>query len=372
MRWSPAIRQDLLWWLDRERLELGISLEQVSPQLDLWSDASDVGWGAHLGEEVVSGLWSPEECLSSINHWELLAVFYALQHFPACSQCLGSGVRRQHDGAGLPEESGGYQIRRPEPDGSGSAALGGALFYHSSTTIYHGAQQCVGGCSISPESDSGLRMDLETVCVSTASEKVAGVDRPFRNLTKSPLFTLFFSVPRSQFHWDRCSSPTMGWVAGVCLSSLCADPCDSEKAPPVLWGPADDHSSLLAPEAVVSGASGVSGGRSSALPLDRDLLSQPHVHRQHLGLSRLALHAWRLSSDLRDRVVSPGMWPNRRRWLDCRLPGRGTSLNGLFIGGGVPRKAIPSLGLLCPRLQIFFFGFVDPKSFRFQPLWGIG
>ena len=35
-----------------------------------------------------------------------------------------------------------------------------------------------------------------------------------------------------------------------------------------------------------------------ALPLDRDLLSQPHVHRQHLGLSRLALHAWRLSSDL--------------------------------------------------------------------------
>ena len=31
-----------------------------------------------------------------------------------------------------------------------------------------------------------------------------------------------------------------------------------------------------------------------ALPLDRVLLSQPHVHRQHLGLSRLALHAWRL------------------------------------------------------------------------------
>ena len=35
-----------------------------------------------------------------------------------------------------------------------------------------------------------------------------------------------------------------------------------------------------------------------ALPLDRALLSQPHVHRQHLDLSRLALHAWRLSSDL--------------------------------------------------------------------------
>ena len=74
VRWSPEIHQDLLWWLDRKQLE------QVSPQLDLWSVASNVGWGAHLDEEVVSGLWSPEERLSSINHRELLAIFYALQH----------------------------------------------------------------------------------------------------------------------------------------------------------------------------------------------------------------------------------------------------------------------------------------------------
>ena len=51
-------------------------------------------------------------------------------------------------------------------------------------------------------------------------------------------------------------------MAGVCLSSLCADSCDSEKAPLVLWGPADNHSSLLAPEAVVSGAFGAGSGRS--------------------------------------------------------------------------------------------------------------
>ena len=81
VRWSPEIHQDLLWWLNRERLELGMSLEQVSPQLDLWSDASNVGWGAHLGDQVASGRWSPEELRGSINHWELLAMFYDLQHF---------------------------------------------------------------------------------------------------------------------------------------------------------------------------------------------------------------------------------------------------------------------------------------------------
>ena len=81
IRWSPEIERDLLWWLDRERLELGVSLVLVSPQLDLWSDASDVGWGAHLGGQVVSGPWSQVEAQESVNQRELLAIFYALQHF---------------------------------------------------------------------------------------------------------------------------------------------------------------------------------------------------------------------------------------------------------------------------------------------------
>ena len=33
------------------------------------------------------------------------------------------------------------------------------------------------------------------------------------------------------------------------------------------------------------------------LPLSPDLLRQPHFHCRHLGISRLSLHAWRLSSD---------------------------------------------------------------------------
>ena len=45
VEWSPVIQDDLSWWRDRDRLVLGVSLEQVSPQLELWSDASDLGWG---------------------------------------------------------------------------------------------------------------------------------------------------------------------------------------------------------------------------------------------------------------------------------------------------------------------------------------
>ena len=55
----------------------------------------------------------------------------------------------------------------------------------------------------------------------------------------------------------------MEWVAGVCLSTLCADSCGAQEAPLVLWGADDDHSALLAPEAVVSGALGAGSGWSS-------------------------------------------------------------------------------------------------------------
>ena len=51
------------------------------PQLELWSDASDVGWGAHLGDQIASGLWAPEDGEHSINARELLAIERALKWF---------------------------------------------------------------------------------------------------------------------------------------------------------------------------------------------------------------------------------------------------------------------------------------------------
>ena len=75
--WSPDCHRDLRWWLDLPRL----SLVQVSPDLDFWSDASDVGWGAHLGSLTASGLWDQEQAALSINARELLAVREGLLHF---------------------------------------------------------------------------------------------------------------------------------------------------------------------------------------------------------------------------------------------------------------------------------------------------
>ena len=74
--WSQDCLRDLRWWLDLPRL----SLVQISPDLDFWSDASDVGWGARLGSLTASGLWDPDQAALSINARELLAVQEGLLH----------------------------------------------------------------------------------------------------------------------------------------------------------------------------------------------------------------------------------------------------------------------------------------------------
>ena len=88
--WSPDCLRDLQWWLDLPRLSHGVSLAQVSPDLDFWSDASDLGWGAHLSSLTASGLWDPDQASLSINARELLAIREGLLHFR--SSLVGKNV----------------------------------------------------------------------------------------------------------------------------------------------------------------------------------------------------------------------------------------------------------------------------------------
>ena len=77
---------DLQWWLHLPRLSLGVSLCQVSPDLHFWSDASDVGWGAHLDCQIASGLWDSHQAALSINARDLLTVKLGLYQFQSSLQ----------------------------------------------------------------------------------------------------------------------------------------------------------------------------------------------------------------------------------------------------------------------------------------------
>ena len=75
------VRRDLSWWMVRDHLLTGVRFGTPVPDLHLYLDSSCSGWGAHLLDQHVSGVWSDQEKLLHINLFEMKALFFDLQAF---------------------------------------------------------------------------------------------------------------------------------------------------------------------------------------------------------------------------------------------------------------------------------------------------
>ena len=78
---SQILKKHLIWWKDPKNVLTGSPLYAEEHNLLLFTDASVKGWGAHLGDLTVSGLWSDRETNLHINILELKAVFLAIRSF---------------------------------------------------------------------------------------------------------------------------------------------------------------------------------------------------------------------------------------------------------------------------------------------------
>ena len=94
IRWSPASgRWDTSiplgpWfleatdhWLDLSWLQAGVPLVPPTPRLQLFTDASLHGWGAHVADLSAAGVWSTAQASLHINFLEMEAVAQALRSF---------------------------------------------------------------------------------------------------------------------------------------------------------------------------------------------------------------------------------------------------------------------------------------------------
>lgn len=71
----------LCWWLDPHMVGAGVPFYPPQPTLTLVTDASGLGWRAHLGSLMTPGLWQVEELALHINIEELRAICLACQAF---------------------------------------------------------------------------------------------------------------------------------------------------------------------------------------------------------------------------------------------------------------------------------------------------
>ena len=67
--------------VEREQCTSGQPLHPLQHALQVFTDTSNKGWGAHLGDSTARGVWSDPESRLHINFLELKAVFLALKSF---------------------------------------------------------------------------------------------------------------------------------------------------------------------------------------------------------------------------------------------------------------------------------------------------
>ena len=88
--WTETISAHLDWWQNPTNVMKGADLHPKDHSIQLFTDASNESWGAHLEQTSAKGLWSNRENRLHINVLELKAVSLALQRFK--DQCQNQTV----------------------------------------------------------------------------------------------------------------------------------------------------------------------------------------------------------------------------------------------------------------------------------------
>ena len=77
---SQESLEELQWWCNNiETAEYSICTPNSKIDVTLYTDASNKGWGAVMGEEKTGGRWTETESNNHINCLELMAVFLGLK-----------------------------------------------------------------------------------------------------------------------------------------------------------------------------------------------------------------------------------------------------------------------------------------------------
>ena len=76
-----SLHKHLCWWLQEENVLAVQPLHPPQHARQVFTDTSNVGWGAHLGDFTAKGLWLIPESKLHINFLELKAVLLDIKCF---------------------------------------------------------------------------------------------------------------------------------------------------------------------------------------------------------------------------------------------------------------------------------------------------
>ena len=379
--WSPLCREDLLWLARVARLREGVSLTLPAPDVSFFSDASDVGWGALVGEHHASGLWSPHQKTLSINLRELLAVQYGLKAFEHLLMGLSVALFCDTTTVAYLRRSGGTF------SSTLNATAREVLLWAESHRVRLLPQFIMGSSNVtadalkSPQSGDRVGMDPSSGGSRSAGPQMASSDRSVCNLPDREAPSVFLTGLRSAGSGNGCSSPALGRSLSLCFSSDRHHKESSSQTEVLEELRVDSHRSVLASEGMVPGPSGtvvrrshhtVRSKRSSkTAPLppipsksayaSADCMATIKRFARQAGFSPAVAGQLIFCRRLSTRLNYQARWGTYRKW--CRDFGHRSSSPSIakiadFLTYMFKRKGLPSLpskdiGLCYQRFSSF-------------------
>ena len=309
--WNQQCLQDLLWWAETEHLSLGCSLQTLPPDLAFWSDASDEGWGAHLSDQIASGLWSEEEKMMSINMRELRAAKLGLQEFQEIVQdkVVALFIDNTTAVAYLRNQGGtmSHKLNQETQEILRWSEENGTVLRPQ---FLLGSQNVIADSLSRPNQIQGAEWTLCQEVVDRITRRwPATIDLFATSLNhRFPVYFAPLQDPMSAGtdsllqNWENLQGyafPPFPLIRKVLNKMRQTRGCHLTLIAP-FWPQKEWFPDLL--ELLVE--------PPLLLPRRRDLLRQPHFHRFHLNPQGLQLHAWRLSSNSPNRKASLREWLN--------------------------------------------------------------
>ena len=326
--WTEAIAAHLDWWQNPSNVMKGADLHPKDHSIQLFTDASNKGWGAHLDQSSTKGLWSDREKRLHINVLELKSVSLALRSFK--DQCQNQTVL-------VATDSSTVVAYKNKQGGTHSAEMCALLWkimtwchhYHITLKARH-----IPGCL-------NVMADLLSRSNQVQSTEWSLHPQVFRQICqkwftphvdlfathlnhKLPLYVSPVPDPRA---WD-IDALNINWVGLTAyaypLTALLHRVIQKNQAMPL---PHHRNNPRLARDALVWGTSAVS----------TTLLKQSHNYVFHSNPQYLNLHAWCLGVDSSKKKASLWRWQRELLPLRGHQQGPSTSQSGPYLRNGVEK-----------------------------------